>query len=157
MAGAPGAPDPATAPAAAGNGTALAQNMRITRMLTATTMALALGLGLATVATAQEASAPEMTSVEITAELLERFVAVYPTVIEIAQAAQAEMRATESADAARSIQDGAQRRILAVLQEGDLTAMEYDAVVQRLNEDEELRAEFQRLLEAAMAEGGVDR
>jgi hypothetical protein len=157
MAGAPGAPDPATATAAAGNGTALEQNMRITRTLTATTMALVLKLGLATVATAQEASAPEMTSVEITAELLERFVAVYPTVMEIAQAAQAEMRATESADAARSIQDGAQRRILAVLQEGDLTAMEYDAVVQRLNEDEELRAEFQQLLEAAMAEDGVDR
>jgi hypothetical protein len=125
------------------------QHMRNGRTIATLAMAAALGFGLTTNLSAQEVQVPEQEPIEVTTELLERFVAVYPEVMVIAEATQAEMIAAETPDQAEAIQSAAQERILAALAEGEVSPQEYEAVVARLNEDEELRAEFQRMLEAA--------
>lgn len=100
-------------------------------------------------------------TVEVTEELLERFVAVYPAVVEVAQTAQAELATVQNAEEAQAIQAEAQRSITAVLDDGDVSVSEYEAVVMRLNEDEEMRAEVEEMLleqqAEAMTDGGMDR
>lgn len=126
--------------------------MRYGRAMAAFAVVAALGFG-ATAVEAQEvpASAPEQ--VEVTTEVLERFVAVYPAVMGIAQAAQSQLATAESPEAAQAIQAQAQQQIAATLDEAEFTVAEYEAVVTVLNEDEALRAEFEALLEAAHADG----
>lgn len=103
----------------------------------------------------------EQATVEVTEDLLERFVAVYPAVVEVAQTAQAELATVEDAEAAQAIQAEAQRSITAVLDDGGVSVGEYEAVVMRLNADEELRAEVEEMLLEQQAEaatdGGMDR
>jgi uncharacterized protein YggE len=130
--------------------------MRNGRTAAAFAMAAIMGLGLATSAAAQESALPAQEPIEVTAELLERFVAVYPAVLEIATSAQAELQAAETAERAQEIEAAAQQRIVQALTEAEVTLREYEAVVTRLNEDEELRAEFERLLEEFLEEQGSD-
>lgn len=115
-------------------------------------MVAGLGMASATGATAQDAPEHQHEPIEVTAELLERFTAVYPTVMGVAQSAQAELATVETAEQAQAIQAEAQQRITEVLTEAEITVAEYEAVVTRLNEDEELRGEFERMLEAQMME-----
>jgi uncharacterized protein YggE len=128
--------------------------MRNGRTAAAFAMAAIMGLGLATSAAAQESALPAQEPIEVTAELLERFVAVYPAVLEIATSAQAELQAAETAERAQEIEAAAQQRIVQALTEAEVTLREYEAVVTRLNEDEDLRAEFERLLEEFLEEQG---
>jgi uncharacterized protein YggE len=130
--------------------------MRNGRTAAAFAMAAIMGLGLATSAAAQESALPAQEPIEVTAELLERFVAVYPAVLEIATSAQAELQAAETAERAQEIEAAAQQRIVQALTEAEVTVREYEAVVTRLNEDEDLRAEFERLLEEFLEEQGSD-
>jgi uncharacterized protein YggE len=130
--------------------------MRNGRTAAAFAMAAIMGLGLATSAAAQESALPAQEPIEVTAELLERFVAVYPAVLEIATSAQAELQAAETAERAQEIEAAAQQRIVQALTEAEVTLREYEAVVTRLNEDEDLRAEFERLLEEFLEEQGSD-
>lgn len=100
----------------------------------------------------EEPAVLEAEAVEITTELLERFVEVYPTVMEIAEATQVDLATAESTEEAQAIQAAAQERIASILAEADVTVEEYEAVVARLNEDEELRHEFEQMLEERQAE-----
>ncbi len=100
----------------------------------------------------QEPTVHEHEQIEVNSELLERFVEVYPAVMEIAQAAQVEMTTVETPEEAQAIQASAQERIAALLTEAEVTVEEYEAVVTRLNEDEELRLEFEQMLEEHQAE-----
>jgi len=99
----------------------------------------------------------EHPQIEITEELMERFVVVYPTVMEIAQEAQVELATVETPEDAQAIQASAQERIAAILAESDVTVEEYEAVVARLNEDEELRLEFEQMLEEHLAEDPLEQ
>jgi hypothetical protein len=127
--------------------------MRHVRKLATFMLVAGVGLASATgVAAQQGPEVPEAEPIEVTHELLERFTAVYPEVMGVAQSAQAALAAAESAEDAQAIQAEAQQRIARVLDEGDMTAAEYEAVVTRLNADEELRAEFQEMLEEHLAE-----
>lgn len=116
--------------------------------------AVLVGLGVATApaAHAQEVPPPAAAEIEVTPELLERFVEVYPDVMGIAQNAQVELATAETAEEAQAIQLEAQQEIQAVLEEAEFTVEDYEAIVGQLNEDEELRTEFERLLEARMLE-----
>lgn len=89
----------------------------------------------------------EQEGIEVTDELLERFVAVYPAVVSVAQAAQNQMARAETAESAQQIQADAQMRVAELLNEGEITPVEYEAVVVELNEDPELMAKFEEMLE----------
>jgi hypothetical protein len=127
--------------------------MRYGRVLTAFMMVAALGFAAAGQVEAQEVHPEAHQQVEVTTEVLERFVEVYPEVMGIAQAAQVELATAESPEAAQRIQAQAQQEIAATLEAAEFSVAEYEAVVAVLNEDEELRAEFEAMLEARMGEG----
>lgn len=126
--------------------------MSYTRFLTVLAVAGGVVLGAPTNGTAQEVPVPEE-QVEVTDELVERFVAVYPAVVEVAQTAQAELSTAETPEQAHAIQLQAQEQMTVILDEGDLTAEQYEAVVTRLNDDPALLAEVQERLQAEQ-EGG---
>jgi hypothetical protein len=122
--------------------------MRNARKLGMFLLVSVVGMATANGLDAQQAeAAAAQEPVEVTQELLERFVEVYPEVTEIAEGAQVAMATVQSAEEAQAIQAEAQQRIASVLEEAEVSAAEYEAVVLRLNEDEELRAEFERLME----------
>lgn len=123
--------------------------MRHVRKVMAFMLVAGVGLANAGDATAQEV-VHDHADIEITEELLEQFTAVYPTVMGVAQSAQAELATVETAEEAQAIQSAAQEEITRVLTEAELSVTDYEAVVMRLNEDEELRAEFERMLEEQM-------
>ena len=112
------------------------------------TMAAVLGIGLAVpaAAVAQETPPPQE-PVEVTDELMERFVTIYPTVVEISREAQAELSETEDQSEARQIQAEANERIMGTLEEADLTSGQYQAVIQAVNEDPERMAQFRTLMQ----------
>jgi hypothetical protein len=127
--------------------------MRYGRVLTAFMMVGVLGFAAAGQVEAQEVQPEAHQQIEVTTEVLERFVEVYPEVMGIAQAAQTELATAESPEAAQRIQEQAQQQIAATLEEAEFSMAEYEAVVAVLNEDEELRAEFEAMLHARLGEG----
>lgn len=128
--------------------------MRQIRNVAMFLLAAGVGLASATAVSAQEPVVPDAEPIEVTPELLERFVEVYPAVMGAAQSAQAAMATVETPEEAQRIQSQAQQQITELLTEADLSVQEYEAVVARLNQDEELRAEFEQLLEAHLAGQG---
>lgn len=121
-----------------------------------TTMLAMGGLALATpdAAMAQQAVPEQQEPVEVTEDLLDRFVAVYPSVVQVAQTVQGELATAETAEEAQAIQADAQASITTILDDGDLTVREYEAVVTRLNDDPELMAQVEaRLMEQAEEDG----
>lgn len=131
--------------------------MKVLRMTAAMAVMTALA-GLAPgSAEAQEPVPPvQEERIEVTDELLERFVAVYPAVVDVARTAQSELGTAETAEEAQAIQADAQARVAEVLSEGEITPVEYEAVVVRLNDDPDLMAKFERMLEEEEQEmGGV--
>lgn len=131
--------------------------MKLTRVLTVIAAAGMLAFAAPMDAAAQQPVPQEQEAIEITDELLDRFVAVYPAVVEVAQAAQVELASAETAEEAQAIQADAQTRVTGVLEDGDMTVAEYEAVVTRLNDDPELMAEIQQRLEEEQQGGGTTR
>lgn len=131
--------------------------MKWMRGMTALAAAGMLALAVPTDATAQQPVPQGQEAIEVTDDLLDRFVAVYPAVVEVAQAAQVELASAETAEEAQAIQADAQTRVTGVLEEGDMTVEEYEAVVTRLNDDPELMAEIQERLEEEHQGGGTTR
>lgn len=128
------------------------------RFMAAMAVAGGLVFGAPEAGVAQEPAVPQERAVEVTDELVDRFVAVYPAVVEVAQVAQMELATAETPEAAQAIQAEAQTQIATVLEEGDVTVVEYEAVVTRLNDDPELLAEVQeRLVPESDGNGGTNR
>lgn len=119
-------------------------------------LALALGLMIAVPGsvTAQEQTVPPQETIEVTDELLEQFVGVYPEIVDVAQEAQVELAAAETQEQAQTIQQAAQTQISRMLEEAEMTVVEYEAVVTRLNDDPALRAEVEEMLREAETEPG---
>lgn len=130
--------------------------MRVSQTAAAVMVAAGMGMAVPGAAVAQEPAVPLQAEeqVEVTQELLERFVAVYPAVVNVAVAAQNEMATAETAEEAQSIQADAQTRVAELLMEGEITPVEYEAVVMELNDDPALMAEFERMLEEEQDEEG---
>jgi hypothetical protein len=122
--------------------------MRYGRFLPAMMMAAALLLAGAGQMDAQQPPTPQQQQqVEVTDELLERFVDVYPDMYNINQAAEQELANVTDPAEAQAIQARAQSQMIATLEEGEISVPEYEAVVQALNTDEELRAKFEEMME----------
>lgn len=129
--------------------------MKLTRMMAVVAFAMAASLGVPAAADAQDPAPPvQERQIEVTDELLGRFVAVYPAVVNVAQAAQNQLATAENAEAAQKIQADAQMRVGEILEEGEITPLEYEAVVTRLNDDPELMAKFEEMLEESGDGGG---
>lgn len=129
--------------------------MKTTRILTMLAFAAVASVAVPIAADAQDPVPPvQEEPIEVTDELLERFVGVYPAVVSVAQAAQAELAAVETAEEAQAIQADAQERVVDILEEGEVTPAEYEAVVARLNDDPVLMAQFEEMLEQEREGGG---
>ncbi|HSH45895.1 MAG TPA: DUF4168 domain-containing protein [Longimicrobiales bacterium] len=123
--------------------------MRIRNVLGAAALMGAMAAALPAGVNAQQPvpQAPQQEpAMEITDELLERFVAVYPEVVNVAQAAQTQLAVVETPEEAQAIQADAQEQIATLLEEGEVSTAEYEAVVTQLNGDPELRTRFEELL-----------
>jgi hypothetical protein len=126
---------------------------------TVLTLAIALPAG-ADCVQAQDPQAPAQPpaaeeQVEVTEELLERFVDVYPQVLEASQQAQAELATTTDPEQAQAIQARAEDTIMTVLEEEEMSPAEYQAVVYALRDDEELRERFMVMLQEAQDDPGA--
>lgn len=122
--------------------------MKFVRLMMAVAVVGTAALALPDAAMAQQPVIPEeQEMIEVTDELLERFVAVYPVVVGVAQAAQNELATAETPADAQAIQAEAQQRVAELLEKGDLTAPEYEAVVTTLNNDPEMLEKFEAMLE----------
>jgi len=122
-----------------------------------TALTCAIALAAAADLQAQDPQPPAQTptaqeQVEVTDELLERFVDVYPQVLEASQRAQAELATATDPEAAQAIQARAEETIMTVLDEEEMSPAEYQAVVSTLRDDEELRERFMSMLEEAQNE-----
>ena len=93
--------------------------------------------------------------VEVTEELLERFVGVYPQVLEASQQAQAELATTTDPEQAQQIQAEAEETIMEALEEEEISTAEYRAVIVALRDDEEMRERFMVMLQEAQDEPGA--
>lgn len=125
--------------------------MRHVRKFATFLLVAGVGMATATGASAQQPEAHDHDPIEITEELLERFVKVYPSVMGVAQEAQMAMSTVETAEEAQAIQTEAQQQITMVLAEAEVTVQQYEAVVMHLNEDEEMRGKFEQMLQEYMA------
>lgn len=129
--------------------------MESTRILSTLALVVAAMVAAPMAAEAQEPAPPvQEAQIEVTEELLERFVAVYPAVVNVAQTAQNQLATAETAEEAQTIQADAQTRVAELLDEGEVTPEEYEAVVVQLNDDPALMAEFEQMLEAERNDGG---
>jgi hypothetical protein len=122
--------------------------MRMSRGTTMLAGLVVLGVmvGVPGALAAQEPQVGEPQAVELTDELLERFVGVYPAVVNLVQDAQTQIATAADEEAAQAVQVDVQRRIQEVLFEGEVSVEEYEAVVHALNEDDELRARVEEML-----------
>jgi hypothetical protein len=126
---------------------------------TVLTFAIALPAGTDAIQ-AQDPQAPAQApaaqeQVEVTEELLERFVDVYPQVLEASQKAQAELATTTDPEQAQAIQARAEETIMTVLEEEEMSTAEYQAVVYALRDDDELRERFMVMLQEAQDDPGA--
>ena len=126
--------------------------MKVSRLFAGLVAVAGLAVSGSAASAQEQVMPPEQEVIEVTDELLERFVAVYPSVVQVATSAQEQLATVENADEAQAIQANAQEQVAVLLEEGELTPAEYEAVVTRLNDDPELMAEFEAMLEEQ--EGG---
>ncbi len=109
------------------------------------------GLLLAPPLSAQEAEPTSNESAEVTTEVLERMATVYPTVLALAEEATPRIEEAETHAVAEALRHQLVARISAVLATADLTLGEYTDLVAHLNQNEEDRERFQRVLNRVLA------
>lgn len=126
--------------------------------ITPTALTLAIGLSLVGgTAHAQDPQAPPRApiaqqQVEVTDSLLERFVNVYPQVLEASQQAQAQLATTTDPEQAQAVRAQAEQTIMQTLAEEGMSAGEYQALVYALRDDEALRERFMAMLQEEQAQ-----
>lgn len=118
-------------------------------------MALILGLGLVVTpaASAQDIPPPDQQEkVELSEKELETFAEAYLALAEIREEMTERLDNVQSPEEAQEIQQEANTKMVAELEEHEYTAEEYTVVVTALNQDAELRARFEDILEKLMEE-----
>ncbi|MFW5952301.1 MAG: DUF4168 domain-containing protein [Gemmatimonadota bacterium] len=125
--------------------------MRVVTVVAALSMAVGLGLVSATDVAAQEMP-QEQEAPDVSDEELERFVEVYPEVVEISRAAQTELGQTSDPEDAQAIQEEANAEIEEELEDVGMDFEEYDGIVRALNTDPELLQRFEELMEEVHGE-----
>lgn len=95
----------------------------------------------------QEQMMQQQQSVELTDAMLEKFVAAMSSVQEISSKYSEQFQSAEDAEQAQEIQRKAQEEMVAAVNDSGLSPQEYNAIVQRVQQDEELRARLQEMTE----------
>ncbi|WP_369742910.1 DUF4168 domain-containing protein [Pseudidiomarina sp. PP-1MA] len=86
-------------------------------------------------------------NIEINDDMLNDFVDAMGSVQQISNKYAEQFQNAEDAEQAQQIQRKAQEEMVAAVEESGLTAAEYNAIVQRVQQDEELRAKLQEMTE----------
>lgn len=90
----------------------------------------------------QQQQAPQ---VEITDELLQNFLVAMSGVQEVSQKYSEQFQNAENSEEAQAIQQKAQEEMIAEVQDAGLSTDEYNAVIQRVQQDPELQARLQSM------------
>ncbi|RZQ55752.1 hypothetical protein CWI82_00095 [Pseudidiomarina tainanensis] len=96
---------------------------------------------------AQEQMMQQQQNVEITEGMLESFVVAMSNVQKISNKYSEQFQSAEDAEQAQEIQRKAQEEMVAAVNDSGLSPQEYNAIVQRVQQDEELRARLQEMTE----------
>ena len=95
----------------------------------------------------QEQMMQQQQSLELTDAMLEKFVTAMSSVQEISSKYSEQFQSAEDAEQAQEIQRKAQEEMVAAVNDSGLSPQEYNAIVQRVQQDEELRARLQEMTE----------
>jgi len=95
----------------------------------------------------QEQMMQQQQSLELTDAMLEKFVTAMSSVQEISSKYSEQFQSAEDAEQAQEIQRKAQEEMVAAVNDSGLSPQEYSAIVQRVQQDEELRARLQEMTE----------
>lgn len=95
----------------------------------------------------QQQMMQQQQNIEINDDMLSDFVDAMGSVQQISNKYAEQFQSAEDAEQAQQIQRKAQEEMVAAVEESGLTAAEYNAIVQRVQQDEELRAKLQEMTE----------
>ncbi|WP_404409396.1 DUF4168 domain-containing protein [Pseudidiomarina marina] len=95
----------------------------------------------------QEQMMQQQQDIELTDGMLESFVVAMNNVQEISNKYSERFQSAEDAEEAQEIQRKAQEEMVAAVNDSGLSPQEYNAIVQRVQQDEELRARLQEMTE----------
>lgn len=95
----------------------------------------------------QEQMMQQQQDIELTDGMLESFVVAMNNVQEISNKYSERFQSAEDAEEAQEIQRKAQEEMVAAVNDSGLSPQEYNAIVQRVQQDEELRERLQEMTE----------
>ncbi|WP_339880183.1 DUF4168 domain-containing protein [Pseudidiomarina gelatinasegens] len=95
----------------------------------------------------QQQMMQQQQSIELTDTMLEQFVTAMSNVQEISNKYSEQFQSAEDAEQAQEIQRKAQEEMVAAVNDSGLSPQEYNTIVQRIQQDEELRARLQEMTE----------
>jgi len=119
---------------------------RMTRLMTLPALALALVMAAPAGVEAQMADTPDQ-------EELVQFTEAFLEVTDIRQDMEAQVAQVQSPEEANALQQQANDQMVAVLDEHGLTTERYSEIVNLINQDEEVRNEFEELLVELSGDG----
>lgn len=96
---------------------------------------------------AQQDAAMQQQQVEMTDALLQKFLVAMNGVQQVSQKYGAQFQNAEDQETKREIQQKAQQEMLAAVNDAGLSPDEYNAVIQRVQQDPELQKRLQELAE----------
>ncbi|KFZ31004.1 hypothetical protein IDSA_08005 [Pseudidiomarina salinarum] len=91
--------------------------------------------------------AAQQQNIEITDSMLEKFLAAMNAVQKISSKYAEEFQNAQDAEQAQSIQQQAQEEMIGAVNDSGLSPQEYNAIVQRVQQDEELRTRLEAMTE----------
>ncbi|WP_417659926.1 DUF4168 domain-containing protein [Pseudidiomarina sp.] len=95
----------------------------------------------------QQQMMQQQQSIELTDAMLEKFVTAMSNVQEISNKYSEQFQSAEDAEQAQEIQRKAQEEMVSAVNDSGLSPQEYNTIVQRIQQDEELRARLQEMTE----------
>lgn len=95
----------------------------------------------------QQQMMQQQQSIELTDAMLEKFVTAMSNVQGISNKYSEQFQSAEDAEQAQEIQRKAQEEMVAAVNDSGLSPQEYNTIVQRIQQDEELRARLQEMTE----------
>lgn len=95
----------------------------------------------------QQQMMQQQESIELTDTMLEQFVTAMSNVQGISNKYSEQFQSAEDAEQAQEIQRKAQEEMVAAVNDSGLSPQEYNTIVQRIQQDEELRARLQEMTE----------
>ncbi|GGX70733.1 DUF4168 domain-containing protein [Saccharospirillum salsuginis] len=119
------------------------------KQLNAFWMSLALVLGFAAAAVpahAEDTDPAQPQAPEVSDETLEQFTTAMADVRSIGQVYSDRIANAEDTEAAQALQRDAQEKMMSAVEDAGLSVQQYNAIAQRMNQDEELMERVQEML-----------